>query len=159
VKIPKILLSIVVHAVVFDVVGVVVSFIVDVLPLAFASRALFYAIWFVDGVFCGLFSFGNSGALVSGDPETDWDWPHQKNGVRTARLVAGVTLVFLAAMIVASVTFPLGGGESVFVPDDEGLTLTYWIGMVIGTVVFLRVMPRPESVADVTVRKAQSSRE
>jgi hypothetical protein len=44
VKTLKILLSILVHVVIFDVIGVVVSFVVDVLPLAFASRALFYAI-------------------------------------------------------------------------------------------------------------------
>ena len=55
--------------------------------------------------------------------------------------------------------YRFGGGESVFVPDDDGLTLTYWIGMVIGTVLLLRVMPTPEAVARVTARKAPSIRE
>jgi hypothetical protein len=159
VKILKILLSIVVHVVVFDVIGVVVSFVVDVLPLAFVSRALFYAIWLMDGFYCGLFSFDNSAALVSGDSKTGWGWAYHGTGVRTARLVAGVTLVFLTAMIVANFKFPLGGGGSVFVPDDDGLTLTYWIGMVIGTVLLLCVMPMPEAAARATAPKAPSIRE
>ena len=158
-KTPKILLSILVHVVIFDVIGVVVSFVVDVLPLAFGSRALFYAIWLMDGFFCGVFSFGNSGELVSGGSNTDWGWRHHEKGVRTARLVAGVTLVFLTAMIVANFKFQRGHGESVFVPDDDGLTLTYWIGMVIGTVLFLRVMPMPEAAARAKAPKAQSIRE
>jgi hypothetical protein len=32
----------------------------------------------------------------------------------------------------------------VFVPDDDGLTVTYLDVMVIGTVLLLRVMPRPK---------------
>jgi len=41
--------------VVCDVVGVTVDFLSDVLPLRGVSAALPYAVWFVLGVFCGLF--------------------------------------------------------------------------------------------------------
>ena len=56
-----------------DIGGVIVVTVIDILPLKFASAALSYAIWFVGGVFCGLYAYNIAGAWAA--PKTgEGDW-------------------------------------------------------------------------------------
>jgi hypothetical protein len=115
---------------VFDVVGVLASLIFDVLPLRAVSTALFYAIWFVLGVFCGVLSYSSA---VSG---------------RAAWLVIATTALVLVALTWActALLWQASIEASHFVPDNVPLTLVFFGATFGGTIIghlALRPDPKP----------------
>jgi hypothetical protein len=111
----------------FDILGVIVSFALDILPLRALSVPLFYAVWFVLGVFCGLLGYNRTGAMLT--PGAGDDWINRDTAVRAGRLVAG-TMTFMLLAILVGIIIVLGDSsdnESVFVPDNVPLTVTFLI--------------------------------
>jgi hypothetical protein len=118
-KLGRIAVSTLLLLVGFDVVGVAAGFFCEtIVGPRKTSTALYYAIWFVLGVFCGLLCyFANSGE----DPKR----PDTKTGllaVLTTPLILGA-LCFLFYRLF----WRLNMAPSVYVPDNEGLTLTFFI--------------------------------
>lgn len=144
-KVAHIAGSILLFLVMSDVVGVVASFFFDVAPARNKSGALFYAIWFVLGVFAGMTGY-NAAASRASEPAPG-DWSSRPDAERTGRLVISVATV-IVAMIGAACYFLMwkGGGEaSYFVPDSPSLTVTFFVAFlgsaIIGHAAF---RPKPE---------------
>ncbi|MFI5386005.1 MAG: hypothetical protein ACHQ50_07775 [Fimbriimonadales bacterium] len=143
-KVGVVAAAILLHVIVLDVAGVVASFFFDVAPVRGKSGALFYAIWFVLGVFAGMLSYNTAGKWVT--PRSDKDWSEQEGAGRTGWLVVGVATVVLAGLSVLFYkTMWQGGAEaSYFVPDSEPLTLTYFI-TILASLVFANTALRPKA--------------
>jgi len=140
-RIFKVLLALLVTLIVFDVVGVIVCFVLDVAPLAEKSTALVYAIWFVLGVFCGLFSYFNAGGAIA---DGGTYWYRKENATEVGTFVIAVAALLLLAMCgigyaVAWSTNPLG---VMFVPDSEPLSITFFAA-ILATMLFMRNLFKP----------------
>ena len=150
-KLAKIAISTLVYLVAFDLIGVVASFVFDVLgalPLRGSSTALFYAIWFVLGVFCGILSYQTGGSMYF--PKSEGDWTTREDAGKAGLVVVLITSGILVTLSVAFyLIFWRGSWESsVFVPDSGPLTLTFF-GTVLASVIFahrsLRPVPKKKS--------------
>ncbi len=142
-RIFRVLVALLVTFVVFDVVGVVACLVLDIAPLADKSTALVYAIWFVLGVFCGIFSYIHAGGAIS---DRGQSWYEKENATQTGTFVIAVTGPFLLSLCgigyaVAWSTNPLG---EFFVPDSEPLTLTFFAS-VLASMLFMRNLFKPAS--------------
>jgi hypothetical protein len=128
-KLGKILACIVACLVLFDIVGVVVCFFFDVMPLRASSTALSYAIWFVLGAFCGLFGYNAGGSAAS--PDSEGDWSNREDGRNTGLLAVLVTVVVLVTLSVVcyQLMWQYHPESSSFVPDSEPLTLTFFVAV------------------------------
>jgi len=113
-----------------DLVGVMVSLILDVVPLRGKSGALFYSVWFVLGVFCGFLSFDRAGRLIAGDGEGDWST--RPDAARTGWLVIfSATGLYSAICAVSQFLLWRSSAEpSYFVPDNEVLTILFSVSVV-----------------------------
>jgi hypothetical protein len=124
----KIALSTFIYIAVFDVVGVLLCLFLDIVESSGTSAALYYAVWFVLGVFCGLLSY--SGAKDLGAPKVF--------GVA----IIFVTLIVMAGISVASylIWWRYGVEDSYFVPDSEPLTLTFFVTILASSVLAHRTL-------------------
>ena len=84
----KIALTVFVYLAVFDVVGVLVCLFLDIIDEG--SMGVYYALWFVLAVFCGMLSYSTSADLAT--PKTP------ENAGK-----AGLLAIFATAVIVAAV--------------------------------------------------------
>jgi hypothetical protein len=103
----------------FDIAGVALSFFCDTfMSERQTSTALYYVIWFVAGVFCGLFCY-----LANDDTDT------KKPDAQTGLLAVWTMPFILAALsfLFYRLFWRYNMAPSVFAPDDEGLTLTFFI--------------------------------
>jgi len=110
--------------VVFDVAGVAVSFVLDMLSPRRDSLLARYAIWFVLGVFCGVICYGAG----TGD--------ERKPEAPGALVLA--TIVGVVASILAACTLLLWRTSYVadsYVPDSVPLTITFAIALIGGAAV------------------------
>ena len=108
-KILKIAVCTILYLIVFDVIGVVASFILDVLfslPVRSASVAAFYALWLVGGVFCGLLNYDTAGGRLY--PKVEGNWSKEKDAVSAGRLVRAVAIV-VTILACAAANRMLGG--------------------------------------------------
>jgi hypothetical protein len=120
-----------------DLVGVAASFFCDTfLSDRRSSTALFYAIWFVDGVFCGLFSYFTCDGMISKD---------KANEGQSGLLIILTTAILLAALslLFYRLNWRYGGGDGVYVPDNEAITLTFFVTVLASVIFTFRTM-RPE---------------
>jgi len=149
-KITKIILSTLVYLVVFDLIGVAVCSFFDlasVLPLKIGatSTVLFYAIWVVLGIFCGLLSYDAGGKI--GSANGPGDWTSREGAGRTGLMVVWIESAILAAVLILCFLFlwqhDLASGF--FVPGDARLTLVFFAAIVASVVLgHTRLRPTPE---------------
>jgi hypothetical protein len=130
---------------VFDLIGVAMCFFFDVMApfVRGTSTALFYAIWLVLGIFCGILSYDTSGSFAS--PDSKGDWKNRADASKTGLLVILMSSVILAAL---SISFYLllwrrQPASSVYVPDSASLTLTFFVA-VLASVIFAHRSLGPE---------------
>jgi hypothetical protein len=129
-KLARVVIFTLIYLVVFDLIGVVVCFFFDVasaLPLRGNSTALFYAIWFVLGVFCGLLSYNTGTSFVAGF------------------LVVMTTAVILTALSISCyvLLWRYDVETSFYVPDNAAPTLTFFV-TVLASVVLAHKSLGPE---------------
>jgi hypothetical protein len=158
-KLGKILACIVICLVVFDIVGVVVCFFFDVMPLRDTSRALSYAVWFVLGVFCGLFGYNGGGSCAS--PDSEGDWTSHKDADKTGLLVIVTTLAILVTLsfVCYRLMWQYHLESSSFVPDSEPLTLTFFVAVFAAQVfAHTALLPEPKKIAGPAVRQSKRMR-
>jgi hypothetical protein len=158
-RLGKILACIVVCLVVFDIVGVVVCFFFDVMPIRNSSTALSFAIWFVLGAFCGLFGYNAAGSSAS--PASDGDWTDREDARKTGLLAILVTLAVLVTLSIAcyQLMWQYHLELSSFVPDSEPLTLTFFAAVFAAEVFeHTALLPEPKKKASRAVRRFQRMR-
>ncbi len=120
--------------IVADLVGVFVSFILDVAPARHKSAGLGYAIWLVLGVFAGLI-FGASAVSLAAGREPDVEWTDHPQARSIANVIRVVTAVALAVLAVAFwVLFWSGAGAREFavVPDHMPTTIVFFLAFMGG---------------------------
>lgn len=111
---------------VFDVIGVVLTVVVDALAVVHrhweSSAPLGYVLWFVVGVFCAVFVYGQA-------VKEEWESPEgRRAGSQVAILtaVAAVVLGLLSALRWSGVE-----GVEPVAPDHRGITITYLVTVVL----------------------------
>jgi hypothetical protein len=141
-NIGKIALCMLIYLVVFDVVGVLVAWFLDVIMEV--DTAVLYAVWFVLAVFCGMLSYSSAADLAT--PKTP------ENSRKAGLLAVLATFVMVAVISIASylIWWRKGLEESSFLPGSEPLTLTFFL-----TVLF-SCMFAHKALGPTPVRKARS---
>jgi hypothetical protein len=137
----KVAVALTVCLIAFDLVGVAACFFFDVVPLRESSAALPYAIWFVLGVFCGLFSYTGAGGWILASEKNWMDGPR---ATTTGGFIITVSTVCLAASSVVCYRLWWRGdwlGDS-YVPDSGALTLTFFAAT-LGSMLLLRSTFKP----------------
>ncbi len=132
-----------VHLAVFDIVGVVACFVLDVAPLRYGSFVLLCAVWLVLGVFCGIIAFANAVRFLSKTPDEMPDSVDGKTGALvvwvTALLLLGLSLLFHRLWW----RFNWLGGDY-FVPDGAVPTLTFFTSVLASTFLARHLMHKDE---------------
>lgn len=150
-RIVKIFLSTLLFLVGFDVLGVLVSAIFDVasvlpLKLGNTSTMLFYAVWIVDGIFCGLLSYDAGGRV--GSEEGPGDWTSRDGAGRTGLLVVLAQCLLVAGLWTLCSVFlwQRGIATGVIAPDNPRLTLVFAASIVIsGAVAHFHFRPASQT--------------
>jgi hypothetical protein len=131
-------LSVLLFLIAFDVIGVVVSSVLDITPVRGKSALAFYAIWFVLGVFCGMLSYNSAAGTLSGPKQPGSpDWSNRPDsGIYGGRALA-IIFCLVSAFSVASYLLMWRSGVEgeFFVPDNEALSLTFFGAIVASAVV------------------------
>lgn len=111
---------------IFDVVGVLLTLVVDALALLHryweSSAALGYVVWFVIGVFCAVFIYGQT-------VKDEWESPAGRQAGSQVSLITAVVAVALG--LVSSLLWSAGDNAEPVAPDHRGITLTYLITVVL----------------------------
>lgn len=137
----------------FDVAGVLACLFFDVASFGDSNTPVYYAVWFVLGVLCGVFSYNSAGRVATGDSHVDMgvtdptiqDWTGRADSAESGRFVMVTTAVLLLTL---SVPFYLlwwrhDMEPTGFVPDSGPLTLTFF-GTVLASSIFAHKSLRPE---------------
>jgi hypothetical protein len=137
--------SLLLYLVGFDIVGVIVCLFFDILSLGDSDTAVYYALWFVLGVFCGLFSYDTGGSIASpkssadgtDEQATNQEWTDREDSGKYGLLVILVTLVVLGALSVIFYRLWWQGSmePTGFAPDSGPLTLTFF-GAILASSIF-----------------------
>jgi len=137
-------LSIIGYLVAFDILGVIACLVFDSLPLRGVSTALFYTVWFVGGVFCGLLGYNTAGGLLLKVEEGDWT-------ASPASGKAGLTIIVVMAVILAGlwvlfqkVMWKSNMADDPYVPDNLAMTATFFVSILLSMILghaFLRPKP------------------
>lgn len=128
-----------------DVVGVVACTIFDVAPIRGYSAALPFAIWFVLGVFAGLFALFGAGSWISGKGET-WDSGPEGAALSTRILLCAVAVAAAIGTFFWWLYWSRGVAGDYYVPDSGPHTITYLVGALGGMWVGrLALKPSPKA--------------
>lgn len=119
----------VIWLIIFNIFGVVVAFALEVFVAQ--SKPIFYGLWLVMGLFCGFASFTHCGALFFG--ATDKTWMKRAGAADMGFLVFCITGVVVGIILVLCGKYAWGGPGAVFVPDSEGLSMTYFVSTLVAS--------------------------
>ena len=148
-KLAKIAACTMLYLAVFDIAGVVLSFVLEVLGAVNRniSAALFYVLWFVLGAFCGLLNYNTAGGLAS--PKSEADWTNRVDASQTGWLVCAISILLLIGLSVLffSIFWSRGAEGDHYVPDSMPLTLTFFAATAAATFLAHNVLrPSPKQV-------------
>jgi hypothetical protein len=127
-KLAKMAACTIVYLVVFDIVGVVASFVFDFFGVENSgfSAGVFYALWFVLGIFCGLLNYNTARGLAF--PKSETAWTDRADASKAGLLICAISIVLLIGLSVLFfwVFWDGGGTEDPYVPDSMPLSLTFF---------------------------------
>jgi hypothetical protein len=139
-RIVKIFLSTLLYLVGFDLLGVLLCAVFDVasvlpLKLGNTSTMLFYTVWIVDGIFCGLLSYDAGGRI--GSEKGPGDWTSREGAGRTGLLVVLVQCVLVAGLLTLCRLFLWQRGivSGIIAPDNPRLALVFATSTVVSAAV------------------------
>jgi hypothetical protein len=146
-KLAKIAACTLLYLAVFDIAGAVISFVFEVAGVVNRniSAALFYALWFVLGVFCGLLNYNTAGGFAS--HKSGADWTDRVDASQTGFLVCAISFLLLAGLsaLFFSILWSRGAEGDPYVPDSMPLTLTFFAATAAATFVAHHVLrPSPK---------------
>ncbi|MBX3501703.1 MAG: hypothetical protein KF889_19860 [Alphaproteobacteria bacterium] len=126
--------------VVADIVGVIACVVIDVAPLRFKSAPLPYVIWFVLGVFTGLFAYGAAGAWTA--PDADREWTEQPGAARRGMLIVAIGALVLIALgfLFHALFWSRGVAGEYFVPDSAPHTIVFFASVGASMLLFHRLL-------------------
>jgi hypothetical protein len=134
-KLAKIAACTLVYLVVFDIVGAVACFVFEFVGVERAgiTAAVYYALWFVLGVFCGLLNYNTAGSMAY--PKSESDWTRRADAPKTGLLVVAISVFILIGLSVLFFSILWRGGAETdpYVPDSMPLTLTFFAATVAAT--------------------------
>lgn len=143
-KLTRIAACTMVYLVVFDLVGVAVSFVFDVVDV---GAAPFYALWFVLGVFCGLLNYNTAGGLAY--PKSGTELTDQDDASKTGLLVCAISILLPIGLSFLFFSMFWRGRvvRDPYVPDSMPLTLTFFAATAAATLLAHNVLrPSPKQV-------------
>ena len=140
----KIVAALIGCLIVADVVGVIACVVIDVAPLRHNSSALPYAIWFVLGVFTGLFAYSMAGEWTA--PAKGREWTAQAGASRRGSHIVGVGAVVMIALglLFHALYWSRGVAGEYFVPDSAPHTIVF-LGTVFASMLFFRLALMPSA--------------
>src|SRR5580704_19240752 len=112
-----------------DIGGVIIVTVIDILPLRFASAALAYAIWFVIGVFCGLYAYNFAGAWASPKGEGDWSGRPGARRIGTGVVIVGTLVVAGVAWLAFALFWSRGVAGEDYVPDSAPHSIVFLVAV------------------------------
>lgn len=123
-----------------DVVGVVACTIFDIAPIRSNSAALPYAIWFVLGVFTGLFAMAGAMTWASGKDVFGND-SAENAGLAIRIFLIGLVLALAIGTFFWRIYWSQGVVGDYYVPDSAPHTIVYllsalggmWLGRLVST--------------------------
>src|ERR1700723_816034 len=125
-----------------DIGGGIIVTVVDILPLRFASAALSYAIWFVIGVFCGLYAYNFAGAWASPKGDGDWSGRPGARGTGTGVRIGGALVAAGVAWFAYAMFWSKGVAGEDYVPDSAPHSVVFLVA-VLGAAVMGRFFLMP----------------
>ena len=128
------LFAILAYLLAFDIAGVIVSLVFDSLPLRGVSTALFYVIWFVGGVFCGLLAYNKAGGILL--PVKEGDWSSAPGSGKSGLIVICTTALILVGLVVLfdKLLWGAGSASDPYVPDNIALTATFFVTILLSMI-------------------------
>jgi hypothetical protein len=117
--------ALIVSLVVIDIIGVIACVWFDISPFRGNSAALTYTIWFVGGIFAGIFALSWAGSWISGN-EGWMDRPEAPGIAVRISLTCAVILAGLSFFF-WRIYWSQGVEGEYFVPDSMSHTLTYFL--------------------------------
>jgi hypothetical protein len=123
--------------VIADIIGVLGCTFFDVMDFTGNSPALPYAIWFVLGVFCGLFIYLFAGAWVS--PTVGKEaWTKLPSAGRIGTGILIVTGLLLAGLsyLFYAIQWSRGVEGEYYVPDSEPHSIVFFVSVLAGIALF-----------------------
>jgi len=128
-----------------DVVGVVACTIFDIAPIRGDSAALPYVIWFVLGIFAGLFALAGAVTWASGKEAFASESP-ETAALATRIFLVGLVVALAIGVIFWRIYWSQGVVGDYYVPDSAPHTIVYllsalggmWVGRLVST-------PRPKA--------------
>ena len=119
-----------------DITGALICTIVDILAeiiVDYQGAALIYVIWFVLGIFTGLFIFTYSGGFAHPEIANPISWLDHPGAQSTGTVVCLISLPILIA-VCALASMAGGSSDSVYVPGNTPLTITFFVAISIGLI-------------------------
>lgn len=125
----KIAVAVLACLIVGDIVGVFGCLLLDLVAGRSWSGALPYAVWFVVGVFTGLFAYTIAGGWTAADSAREWT--EQPGAVRRGALIVGIALVGMLALGVLfyELFWSRGAAGDYYVPDSAPHTIVFFVSV------------------------------
>jgi hypothetical protein len=155
----KIVVAILGCLIVGDVVGVIACVVLDLGSPRHWSAPVPYAIWFVLGVFTGMFAYNAAGAWTASDAKTEW--LEQPDAARRGTLIVGIGVAILVALGVFfhAIYWSRGVAGEYFVPDSAPHTIVFFVSVGASMALFRHALaPLPPAPTDGPTTAAKPSR-
>ncbi len=125
----KIVVAILACLVAADIVGVIGCVVLDIFAGRSWSALLPYTVWFVVGVFTGLFAYNAAGGWTAADAKTDWT--EQPGAARRGALIVGVAVLVMLALslLFYRLFWSRGVAGEYYVPDSASHTIVFFVSV------------------------------
>jgi hypothetical protein len=127
-----------------DVIGVFACMWFDIKPFGGNSAALPYAIWFVGGIFAGVFTIILAGNWIAAND--GWMDRPEAPGIAARVLLTCTTILAGLSFFFWRIYWSQGVAGEYFVPDSMSHTLTYFLS-VLAVMVFAPFVLKPKPAA------------
>ncbi|MGE0425942.1 MAG: hypothetical protein AB7O88_27020 [Reyranellaceae bacterium] len=112
-----------------DIAGVFGCLLLDLVAGRSWSGALPYVVWFVVGVFTGLFTYTIAGGWTATDSARDWT--EQPGAARRGALIVGIALAIMLALglLFYKLFWSRGAAGEYYVPDSAPHTIVFFVSV------------------------------
>jgi len=130
-----------------DIAGVLFLVFIEVLPFELFSTPLTYVVWFVFGIFTGLFAYNFAGTWGAPRGAESGDWTALPQSKQIGWVIVATQAAVIAGLgyLFYRLYWSQGVAGEYYVPDSEPHSITYFVA-VLGAIVAARfmLMPTPD---------------